>query len=141
MCGLNASEAAMDAVMREIDKNASGDIDLPEFVEFFRHIEELNRFQKKAAAKAQFAAFLLNCCFLSNIVIVGMLLMTYIRMDASASEDDRVILKNGLMAAGILLLALFVCVVAMPAARLTLGPSIAAWKLQAQGFQWRREKV
>jgi hypothetical protein len=126
-CNIVVSQAATEMIMKEIDKNASGDIDVTEFVEFFRHIEELNKFSKRTAQRAQVASFMLNCCFLVDIVAVGFLLMVFLRME-STGGDDYVILKNILMALSMKLFLLFNCVVAMPAARLTLGPSIDAWQ-------------
>lgn len=139
LCGLPASEAAMSQVMCEIDKNNDGEIDLGEFVDFFRQLEEMDDFEKKSAAKQQFATFMLNFCFLVFIIIVGILLMMFIRMEEDTPEDTKVIMQNGLMACSITLFALFICVVAMPAARLTLGPSIGAFRSQAKSFQFRRK--
>merc|ERR1719162_1450120 len=84
----------LEDAFEEIDKNASGDIDLREFIEFFRHIEDLNRFQKKSAKRQQFMSFLLNFCFLADIVVVGVLLMMFIRMDANDNPDTYAIMKN-----------------------------------------------
>eukprot|EP00928_Gymnodinium_smaydae_P009457 TRINITY_DN13547_c0_g1_i1.p1 TRINITY_DN13547_c0_g1~~TRINITY_DN13547_c0_g1_i1.p1 ORF type:complete len:617 (+),score=173.71 TRINITY_DN13547_c0_g1_i1:162-2012(+) len=140
-CDLPVSSEATNTVMKEIDKNASGDVDIHEFVEFFRHIEDLNRFGKRSAARAQFATFLLNCCFLTDIVVVGTLLMLFIRMEADPSSDNYIIMQNGLMVCSIALVVLFVCVVALPAARLTFGPLIAAIrKHYAPKPRWKKER-
>lgn len=140
LCGLEASQAASDTIMKEIDKNASGDVDIHEFVEFFRNIEELSAFHKKSQRRAQFATFLLNCCFLVDIVVVGVLLMIFIRLDETTSNDDYVILKQTLTIAGLLLAVLFVCVVGLPAARLTLGPPMSAYKKYYATLAKRKKK-
>lgn len=133
-CGLPAQEEAVANVMKEIDKNQSGDIDLHEFVEFFRHIEELDRFQKKSEQRAQFAAFLLNCCFLTDIIVVAVLLFIWIKMPDDTQRDTQVIVQNVLMGLTCVLIALFLCVVGMPAARLTLGPTMTALDVKYQEF-------
>lgn len=130
LCGLNVSRNASDTIMAEIDKNASGDIDLREFIEFFRHIEDLNRFSKKSAARQQFLSFLLNFCFLADIVVVGVMLMMFIRMDPNENPDMYSIMKNVLTACGFLLLVLFVLVILMPILRLALGPTVGRMQKQ-----------
>merc|ERR1719181_203823 len=130
LCGLAVSKNATDVVMKEIDKNASGDVDLREFIEFFRHIEDLNRFQKKTAARQQFLSFLLNFCFLGDIVVVGVMLMMFIRMNKDANPDNYSIMKNVLMACSFALGFLFLVVILMPILRLALGPT--ATRMQKQ---------
>jgi hypothetical protein len=130
LCGLAVSKAATDVVMKEIDKNASGDVDLREFIEFFRHIEDLNRFQKKTAARQQFVSFLLNFCFLVDIIVVGLMLMLFIKMDETENPDNYIIMKNVLMACSAGLGALFLVVILLPILRLALGPT--ANKMQKQ---------
>jgi len=123
LCGLKVSKTATDTIIQEIDKNASGDVDLREFIEFFRHIEDLNRFSKKSAARQQFVSFLLNFCFLADIVVVGVMLMMFIRMDATENPDNYSIMKNVLMACSFVLGILFLLVILMPILRLALGPT------------------
>jgi hypothetical protein len=123
MCGLSVSKNATDTIMTEIDKNADGTVDLREFIEFFRHIEDLNRFGKKTAARAQFLSFLLNFCFLADMVVVGVMLMMFIRMDEADNPDNYSIMKNVLMACSFGLGVLFLLVILMPILRLALGPT------------------
>jgi len=130
LCGLAVSKNATDVVMKEIDKNASGDVDLREFIEFFRHIEDLNRFQKKTAARQQFVSFLLNFCFLADIIVVGVMLMMFIRMEPADNPDNYAIMKNVLMACSVVLGILFLLVILMPILRLALGPSAARMQKQ-----------
>jgi len=130
LCGLAVSKTATDVVMKEIDKNADGTVDLREFIEFFRHIEDLNRFQKKTAARQQFVSFLLNFCFLADIIVVGVMLMMFIRMDKDEGSDNYSIMKNVLIACSALLGVLFLLVILMPILRLALGPT--AGRMQKQ---------
>lgn len=123
LCGLSVSKNATDTIMAEIDKNADGTVDLREFIEFFRHIEDLNRFGKKTAARAQFLSFLLNFCFLADMVVVGVMLMMFIRMDEAENPDNYSIMKNVLMACSFGLGVLFLLVILMPILRLALGPT------------------
>jgi len=127
LCGLNASEAAATTVMQEIDKNMDGTIDIHEFVLFFRTLEEMTRFQKKTEQRAQFLSYVLNFCFLVHIILVGVLLMIFIRMDEETGGDTYPILRNCLMAFSIVLVVLFLLVIGIPAARMTLGVQVAAW--------------
>jgi len=127
-CGLHASQSAADAVMREIDKNMDGTIDIHEFVEFFRTLEEMNDFQKKTEQRAQFLTFICNFCFLAHIVIVGVFLMIFIRMDEASNPDNYSIMQTMLMAFSVVLSLLFLSVIAIPAARMTLGPQLVAWQ-------------
>lgn len=123
-CGLEASQGATETIIKEIDKNASGDVDIHEFIEFFRHIEELDRFDKKSAARQQFLTFLLNFCFLADIIVVGVMLMLFIKMDKNESPDDYSIMQNVLIACSVVLGVLFICVICVPILQLSLGPSI-----------------
>mmetsp|Transcript_81367 Transcript_81367/g.143607 ORF Transcript_81367/g.143607 Transcript_81367/m.143607 type:complete len:626 (-) Transcript_81367:97-1974(-) len=127
-CGLHASQTAADNVMKEIDKNMDGTIDIHEFVEFFRTLEEMDEFQKKTEARAQFLTFICNFCFLSHIVIVGVFLMIFIRMDEADNPDNYSIMQTMLMAFSVVLALLFMSVIAIPAARMTLGPQLVAWQ-------------
>lgn len=139
LCGLNASEAAAATVMQEIDKNMNGTIDIHEFVMFFRTLEEMTRFQRKTQQRAQFLSYVLNFCFLLHIILVGVLLMIFIRMDEATGGDTYPILRNVLMAFSIVLIVLFLLVIGIPAARMTVGVQFAAWHhhyttaLQPQG--------
>lgn len=127
LCGLNASEAAAATVMQEIDKNMNGTIDIHEFVMFFRTLEEMTRFQRKTQQRAQFLSYVLNFCFLLHIILVGVLLMIFIRMDEATGGDTYPILRNCLMAFSIVLIVLFLLVIGIPAARMTVGVQFAAW--------------
>jgi len=128
LCGLNASEAAATTVMQEIDKNMNGTIDIHEFVMFFRTLEEMTRFQRKTQQRAQFLSYVLNFCFLVHIILVGVLLMIFIRMDEETGGDTYPILRNCLMAFSIVLVVLFLLVIGIPAARMTLGVQVQAWQ-------------
>ncbi|CAK9048040.1 unnamed protein product, partial [Durusdinium trenchii] len=128
LCGLNASEAAATTVMQEIDKNMNGTIDIHEFVMFFRTLEEMTRFQRKTQQRAQFLSYVLNFCFLLHIILVGVLLMIFIRMDEATGGDTYPILRNCLMVFSIVLVVLFLLVIGIPAARMTLGVQVAAWQ-------------
>lgn len=122
-CGLEASKAATEIIIKEIDKNASGDVDIHEFIEFFRHVEDLDRFATKSAARQQFLSFLMNFCFLADIIVVGIILMLFIKKDEAESPDDYAIMKNVLIACSAVLGILFILVICLPIFRLTLGPS------------------
>mmetsp|Transcript_50133 Transcript_50133/g.151889 ORF Transcript_50133/g.151889 Transcript_50133/m.151889 type:complete len:655 (-) Transcript_50133:137-2101(-) len=127
-CGLKASHAATEIVMKEIDTNSSGDIDIHEFVGFFRSIEELARFQQRTEQRAQFVTYVCSCCFITHIILVGVLLMTFINMDSDEDPDNYAIMKNLLIGCSCVLGLLFMAVVAIPATKLTLGNNIAAWQ-------------
>merc|ERR1740129_216233 len=140
-CGLHASKAATDTVLKEIDKNASGDVDIHEFIEFFRHIEELNRFHKRTEARKQFLTFLLNFCFLADLVACGVLLMMFIRIDDEEKEknpDNYAIMKNVLIAAGAVLGILFIIVITVPILRLTLRGPVLTVTAQVRNTTRRR---
>mmetsp|Transcript_30800 Transcript_30800/g.88481 ORF Transcript_30800/g.88481 Transcript_30800/m.88481 type:complete len:615 (+) Transcript_30800:88-1932(+) len=130
LCGLHASVEAMGNIMKEIDKNMSGDIDIHEFVEFFRSIEELDRFQAKSEQRAQFAQVLCNCCFVTHIIVVSILLMTFINMKEEDDPDNYLIFKNMLLAFSMVLGFLLVFVICIPAVKLTLGAKMSAWERQ-----------
>jgi len=127
-CGLPASKTAAENVIHEVDKNADGTIDIHEFIEFFRTLEEMDRFSKKTEARAQFLTFICNFCFLAHIIIVGVVLMIFIKMDQAENKDNYSIMMNMLVAFSIDLGLLFIAIIAIPAARLTLGANITAWK-------------
>mmetsp|Transcript_63040 Transcript_63040/g.133056 ORF Transcript_63040/g.133056 Transcript_63040/m.133056 type:complete len:616 (-) Transcript_63040:43-1890(-) len=141
LCGLNASSDATENIMKEIDKNMSGDIDIHEFVEFFRSIEELDRFQAKTEQRAHFTQLLCNCCFISHIIIVSILLMNFINMDEDEDPDNYLIFKNMLIAFSTVLAFLLLNVICLPAIRLTLGANMAAWERQWKLEVARRQRA
>lgn len=130
ICGLQATVQATENIMKEIDKNMSGDIDIHEFVEFFRALEELDRFQAKTTQRAQFAQLLCNFCFIAHIIIVSALLMNFINMKEADDPDNYLIVQYMLRAFSVVLCFLLFFVICLPAARLTLGANIAAWERQ-----------
>ncbi|CAE7456042.1 unnamed protein product, partial [Symbiodinium necroappetens] len=83
-------------------------------------LEEMTRFQRKTQQRAQFLSYVLNFCFLVHIILVGVLLMIFIRMDEETGGDTYPILRNCLMAFSIVLVVLFLLVIGIPAARMTL---------------------
>mmetsp|Transcript_33359 Transcript_33359/g.69778 ORF Transcript_33359/g.69778 Transcript_33359/m.69778 type:complete len:637 (+) Transcript_33359:118-2028(+) len=140
-CGLNASPAAMESVMLEIDKNSDGTVDIHEFVEFFRRIEELSQFNKKSQQRAQFLVVVCNCCFLFHIIVVGVMLMLFIKMDPGEDPDTYMIMQNGLMVFCVDLGILFCCVILIPAGRLTIGSNVKAWNAHYEAAMAARRSV
>jgi hypothetical protein len=140
-CGLNASETAGDTVMKEIDKNADGTVDIHEFVEFFRHIEELAKFQKKNQRRAQFLAIICNCCFLLHVIGVSALLMLFVRMDPDASPQTYSLTRTLLMVFCVMLAILFTFVIAIPAIKITLGPHLVVWQAHYEAECANRGKM
>lgn len=143
LCGLNISDSTADLIMSEIDLDNDGSISIIEFVKYFKLVEEMNRLQKKKARNAQFMTFVVNCCFLSDILVVAVLVMVVINMerDGGGSEDDKVIVTNLLYASGLVLIVLFCLVIAWPALRLTIQPSLTAWEhFYAAEVQKKRQK-
>lgn len=128
LCGLPVSDDAITQIMTEIDRNANGEIDIHEFVDFFRSVEELTNLQERTQQRAQFTQFLCNFCFIAHIIIVSVLLMNFINMDQEADPDGYLIYQNLLMAFSLVLGLLLVWVICLPAARLTIGGNIAAWE-------------
>lgn len=119
-CGLHASQTVMESIMLEIDKNSDGTISIVEFVDFFRHLEELTAFNAKNQARAEFFSLLLNLCFIAHIVIVGVLVMSFINMDEAADPDTYAIMQSGVFVFGTVFVILFCCVILIPALRLAL---------------------
>jgi len=117
-CGLPVSNNAADAIMKEVDKNASGDIDIIEFIEFFRQIEELTQFGKKAAARQQFCSFLLQFCFVSHFLAVGVMSMMFMRMNPTDNADNYSIMKNVLIALSVVLILLCMASLVVPILKL-----------------------
>lgn len=140
LCGLNASQAAADIVMKEIDKNCDGNVDIQEFVEFFRTLEDMNRFDKKSQNRARFLTNVCNCCFIVQTVCVSVLLILMIQ-SGSSSSDSSILLKNLFIACCSFLAFLCVCVIVIPAGRITIGPNMATWKRHfSQAVRSRRRK-
>mmetsp|Transcript_66478 Transcript_66478/g.191912 ORF Transcript_66478/g.191912 Transcript_66478/m.191912 type:complete len:639 (+) Transcript_66478:100-2016(+) len=130
LCGLQANREATYNIMKEIDKDMSGDINIHEFVGFFRELEELDRYQAKTQQRAQFAQFLCNFCFIAHIIIVSVLLLEFINMEEASDPDGYLIFQNMLFAFSVVLAILLVSVICLPAIRLTLGGNLAAWQRQ-----------
>jgi Ca2+-binding EF-hand superfamily protein len=129
-CNIAVSKNAADTIMKEIDKNASGDIDMREFIQFFRRIEELKAFDKKNQARQQFATFLANFCFLADTVVVGVMLMLFIKMDETEDPEGYAITKNVMMACIAFLVVLFLLVILAPILRLSFGPTVGRLTVQ-----------
>lgn len=99
------------------------------FVEFFRSVEELSRFQHRAEQRTQIVALACSCCFIIFIVVVGTLLLFYIQVEEG---DDKVVLQNALIACSVVLGFLFIMVILVPALKFTLGTSAASWHLHCK---------
>lgn len=128
-CGLPASMAATQALVKSIDKNSDGDLDIHEFVDYFRLQEELERFQHVSEQRAQFLSIVCSGCFLFHIVIVGALLMLFIQMDEAETDPQNYsIMKNALVVCAVNLGILLLVVILIPAVKLTLGANAAAWR-------------
>jgi hypothetical protein len=127
LCGLNAHPKAVDRVIQDMDKNASGDIDITEFVEFFRQMEELSQFYHKTQARQQFCTMLCNFCFLLNLIVVFVLIMIFVGMDQNENPDMYQITRTLLMAMLVALIVLCCCVIGFPAMRLSIGRQVSGW--------------
>lgn len=128
LCDLKVSQEASDAIMKDIDEDGNGEISIHEFVEFFRKVEDLASLEERGKQRAQFTTFLCNFCFIAHIVIVSVLLMNFIGMDAETNPDGVLIFKNMLIAFSFVLGVLLICVICLPAARLTVGSNVTAWQ-------------
>jgi len=117
-CGFNPSLAAMDRIMLEIDRDNSGEIDIHEFVRFFKMTEELVAFAGLSENRKTLQGACCSMCFCMNLIawaVIGVL---------QTPGSEMASMWQGLTAA---LVVLFIYNVGLPMVRLTLGPSIAAW--------------
>jgi hypothetical protein len=127
MCGLNAHPKAVETIILEMDANNSGDIDIVEFVDFFRQLEEIAQFQHKTKARAQFCTVLCNACFMLNLVAVFLVILVFIGMEEADDPDMYNLVRSGLIAMGFGLGMLFLTVIGLPAMRLSLGSHVHGW--------------
>lgn len=127
MCGLKANPAAVTRIITDMDKNNDGDIDIVEFCEFFRQLEELSQFHHKAKARKQFCSILCNCCFFLNLSFVFVLILLFVDMEESDDPDLYSIVSTFLIAMIAGLAVLFTCVIGMPATKLSIGKHVAGW--------------
>merc|ERR1740121_643842 len=127
MCGLKAHPKAVERIILDMDKNNDGDIDIVEFCEFFRQLEELSQFHHKAKARAQFCSILCNCCFFLNLAFVFVLILIFVDMEESDDPDLYQIVRTFLIAMIAGLAVLFMCVIGLPATKLSIGKHVAGW--------------
>lgn len=127
MCGLNAHPKAVETIISEMDANNSGDIDIVEFVDFFRQIEELALFQHKTKARAQFCGHACNMCFLLNLVGVFSVIMVFIGIKEADDPDLYNLVRSALIVMGVAFAVLFLTVVGLPVIRLSLGSHVSGW--------------
>lgn len=127
MCGLKAHPKAVERIILDMDKNNDGDIDIVEFCEFFRQLEELSQFHHKAKARAQFCSILCNCCFFLNLALVFVLILLFVDMEESDDPDLYQIVRTCLIAMIIGLGVLFMCVIGLPATKLSIGKHVEGW--------------
>mmetsp|Transcript_10776 Transcript_10776/g.24622 ORF Transcript_10776/g.24622 Transcript_10776/m.24622 type:complete len:383 (+) Transcript_10776:151-1299(+) len=139
LCGLDVSLGATKTVLKEIDKNVSGTIDLPEFIEFFRSLEDMGRFKKRTEQRAKFVSFMLNFCFLISIVAVCVLLLLFINMDEAEDGESYQLMRNILYGSAGLLAILFLLIILVPVARFTLGPNAFSIVKRLQDHQKARK--
>lgn len=122
-CGLTPSPEAMERIMFEIDRDNNGEIDIHEFVSFFKMTEELHMFEAQQQNRASVFAGACSCCFCLNLV--GWAAVGMIRTPAGSSSEDTMQQLFKMLSGGMVILFLFN--VAIPMAKLTLGPSFEAW--------------
>ncbi|CAK0900116.1 unnamed protein product [Prorocentrum cordatum] len=125
MCGLKAHPKAVERIILDMDKNNDGDIDIVEFCEFFRQLEELSQFHHKAKARAQFCSILCNCCFFLNLALVFVLIPR--PLAPTVDPDLYQIVRTCLIAMIIGLGVLFMCVIGLPATKLSIGKHVEGW--------------
>eukprot|EP00446_Apocalathium_sp_SHHI-4_P057431 CAMPEP_0177293838 /NCGR_PEP_ID=MMETSP0368-20130122/983_1 /TAXON_ID=447022 ORGANISM="Scrippsiella hangoei-like, Strain SHHI-4" /NCGR_SAMPLE_ID=MMETSP0368 /ASSEMBLY_ACC=CAM_ASM_000363 /LENGTH=645 /DNA_ID=CAMNT_0018751685 /DNA_START=1 /DNA_END=1935 /DNA_ORIENTATION=- len=125
-CGLNPSDNAMKRIVEEIDQDNSGQIDVTEFVGFFKMTQELYEFEGKMAGRATLFHAVLQCGFFSNLIVLA-LVVTLQSRTTDQSSDSYSQLQSLSQMLMITFVILFVCVIVSPVVRMTLGPSLAAW--------------
>lgn len=125
-CGLNVDEESMDRIMRDMDTDSSGKLDIEEFAEFFNMTMELVEWEEKQEQQKSFYAGCLQVGFFVNIVAVASIITVQSRSASSGSEQYRRVqqVSQILMAS---FLMLFFSVIVRPLLRMTLGPSLVAW--------------
>lgn len=122
VCGVNASKKACDAVLSQMDKDGSGEIDVFEFIEFFRNIEQLDEFGKKAETRATILDIVCNGCLLIDMLGVGALMMIWLKFDKEGDPDGYSIINKILyVCMGLLGLLIFINII-LPALRFIMRP-------------------
>jgi len=148
-CGLKTSKASFDRVLQEMNQERQGQLDLREFIAFFRLVEDsLNR-EARGKSKALMALYLCNFCFFIHVAILCAILIILVRRQANATPEDLEdplhqaegqLLGTTLQLVSISLLGFFISVVAVPLLRLTVGSSMGAWCGHFRGVlrEWRK---
>lgn len=148
-CGFKTSKASFDRVLQEMNQERQGQLDLREFIAFFRLVEDgLNR-EASGKSKALMALYLCNFCFFIHVAILCAILIILVRRQANATPEDLEdplhhaegqLLGTTLQLVSISLLGFFISVVAVPLLRLTVGSSIGAWCTHFRGvlLEWRK---
>jgi len=111
LCGLNASRNAADLIIDQMDKDVSGKLDLQEFVDFFRRIEELNRLQGNEEGR-ECRKYIILFLLLVDAIAIGVLIITLVKdkdQRASASYNSRLVAIMGSAGAFVPLFCLGIC--------------------------------
>ncbi|CAE8593675.1 unnamed protein product, partial [Polarella glacialis] len=142
-CGLEPSEKVMDLIMNEIDEDGGGDIEVDEFINFFQLVQDLLKEEAAIANSANLSILLCQFCFLVHVAAVTVLVLMAVRGSGGAEEEELTEVKKSerqmvqylIFTVCGLLVVFFIFVVGVPMFRLSLGPSMAAWK-----SLWRNRK-
>lgn len=131
--GLEDCTESINAILRWVDKQAKGRLDILMFAEYFRTVEELTRVQNQGR---RFVAFLGGCCrfcFVSNVLVLGVLAIWISRVQPTikyASADMKQLFSLMIPAVQVLLATFipsFLWIVGEPLVELTLRPVMGTW--------------
>mmetsp|Transcript_86471 Transcript_86471/g.245194 ORF Transcript_86471/g.245194 Transcript_86471/m.245194 type:complete len:605 (+) Transcript_86471:59-1873(+) len=149
-CGLGVKQATVARIMAEVDKDNSGEIDLFEFVEFFRMVLDVNNVDEKSRMRAQYHASLSVVCFFFLLVVISVLCVRFSQQDTDDSDSSSggsEMLMFILVMCVLMLSVLFCSLIVIPICKLTLGPSVGAWVAHCKAWarhcassvwNWRR---
>eukprot|EP00931_Biecheleriopsis_adriatica_P112381 TRINITY_DN8698_c0_g1_i3.p1 TRINITY_DN8698_c0_g1~~TRINITY_DN8698_c0_g1_i3.p1 ORF type:complete len:746 (+),score=138.22 TRINITY_DN8698_c0_g1_i3:81-2318(+) len=145
-CNLHPARASLEKVVADIDRDNNGDIDLHEFVEFFRWLESALREEARGRSQARICQCAGQLGFVFNVIFIAGAVVTNVRNDSeelpepgTVKASERELVQTMLRASGVTFVLFFFCVVGIPLLQLSIGKGLKAWKTSAKtSFQeWK----
>jgi hypothetical protein len=88
-CGLEVNADAATRVMKELDPEFSGEIELQEFIDFFQTLAELRRYHRKSEQQWYCCTSACALILLANAVAASVLVLMFVR-----GERDQMIIRG-----------------------------------------------
>mmetsp|Transcript_5421 Transcript_5421/g.11999 ORF Transcript_5421/g.11999 Transcript_5421/m.11999 type:complete len:414 (-) Transcript_5421:21-1262(-) len=134
-CGLKANHEAAVRILSELDTNLDGRVTVEEFIDFVRHLEDMQRFTLQRKAQGHFLVVCKYFCFVFNTVLLCFLVLVLVRIgDSNINPELLGLLTTAMWISAVLMVFLLAVMVVRPMCK------IACKKTTAEVLQVLRKK-